>query len=150
VLGEALKEFRRTLDLRSAGVAAELRARCYAALGEPDKVVEDLLASAYFFDLAANPLERTQVICQLEDLAKQDRPQAERQKIREYVDDLKERHYVTRLPDRVLRTFRRLAVMVVLPLTAILAVAMSVGLLAPLVVLETDYAFRHYLCLSEL
>lgn len=127
-------------DDRSIAIAAALLGRCHALRGEADQAGAMLLESVRRFDQAGHLLERTQVVWELEKVAaKVSRPL----EIQEYLNGVTEREYVTRFPGELLGKFRRRALGCALPLACLLAVGLSLGLLAAVVVLESDLGLIH-------
>lgn len=139
-LTDVLRDFEQCSDLRSAAVTAELLGQCCSRLKQYTEAGEHFLKSVQLFDLTGNALERTHAIWQLEETAPSV-PEAQRQQIETYIDQIPERHYVTRFSAELLRTFRQLAVLRTLPLTYLLACAVSLAMLLLLMVAESDIRY---------
>lgn len=128
-LSSALPTFRRFHDENSIGTTSALLGRALAVLGRTDEAITALTEGLRAFDLAGDQLARTRAAWELEDLAQQPRlSQDQRRLAQGAVAGVRERHYITRFSAALLVRFRRLALLVALPLSYIVSFLVGLGL----------------------
>ena len=140
LLIQAFDIFQHFHDWQSVGITTMLLGHIYTKHRRLDEAMTNYVASAKAFDAVKDDLARTQAIWELEDLVKQPVLQVEqRQEISKIVGQWDERSYISRFPDKLLRWFRRLALLIALPLTYAFSFVVALALSLTFIVIEGEF-----------
>ena len=139
-LSQALNIFRQFHDERSIGVTSALLGRVHDSLRRPDQAAAIFVESVNAFSKINNRLALTQVIWDLEDLLQRLRLSEEQtQQLVNVIGQISERNYLARFPDTLLKWFRRLALLVALPLTYVFSFAIALAFTLALIIIEGEF-----------
>ena len=138
-LSEAIEIFRRVRDLHSIGITTSLLGRIYTDSGQFEYAAAAYIESVQAFARSHQDVSCTQSIAELENLIQQSSlPEEVRHKAIESIHRIPERHYLTRFPEKLLRRFRRLAILGAFPLTYLFTFIISGFYLFLLQVVEVE------------
>jgi tetratricopeptide (TPR) repeat protein len=134
---QALEAFRYFQDYSSVGSAASQLARTLRLSGRAEQAAPALLESLSAYRRAGDNLMHTHILWDLEQL-NQDAalPDDQQEGITQAIDGVRERYYLARYPRTLLKWFRRLALVVALPLSYLLTLIGGLVLVYSLAILE--------------
>ncbi len=108
-------------DPDSIGKSNFLLGRAYYKEGQTDRAVRAFLSSAAAYEESDDSLFLTRVLWSLEEIAQQNLiPEILQGEIFDFLERVHVRHSITRFPDRILKRYRQLALLVALPISYLL------------------------------
>ena len=136
---EARRNFAHFDDKRSAGVTAELLGQVAEGRNQPEKAIDAYGESLRAYSMVNDALGATGVVTLLEDFASEPGlPQESAAAAKQLTDEVTTRQYLARFPDKLLRWFRRVALIAALPLTFILTLLLGMAVLVQMYFTEGE------------
>jgi hypothetical protein len=136
---DALDTFKQYEDNRSAGAAAELLGKLYGAQRQPEKAMSAYMQSVSAYCEVADHLAATRTLSILEDFyAQKGLSDPMGSELNRLSGEIKQRDYLLRFPDRLLRWFRRLALAGALPLTYLATLFLGLAILLTSTIAEGE------------